>query len=137
MSEYGEGIKYQRKLQSRQGKWIKDNIQKISRLLCTFGPVTDDHTNGIYIHKEKGDFQFDEEIAHFLCFSYIEKKRTINSSNMIIITSEYENIIMEACGDGMDEELIQSITIILNHLEFKGCKNIQEIKDRIHKIKEF
>ena len=129
------------------GEWIKDIIQRISKLHCMFGKCTSNNPNGISIYNPGDIFKLGlslgEDIAKCIVSLYITKntRKYGDTDEEYFIVKHVTNIVLFYIDQEkftklnlINKRAIESIVIILNHPHFKGCKTIDDIKGKLPSI---
>lgn len=109
------------------GRWIRNIIQSISQLYCSFSKEDKHRKNGIRIteKKHKKSSRIGSKLACFLISTYIITKqiRNLPDKGKCTITSPM-NLILDSINHSNDPEyhVEYHIETILNHPHFEPCK---------------
>ena len=129
-------------LPSSKGIWLDNIIKRMSSLYCTFEEKTDTLPNGINLsYKNISGEQIGPEISSFIMRSYIIKKvLTVNIDGKKTFYLSPVNIVIDSIDRSytklINKKAVDNIKIILNNHHFKQCKNVDDIKEWIHLVKD-
>ena len=118
-----------------KGKWIKNIINNISNLYIYFTEKTEEYPNGIKVDIKYRGFKnkIGKELSIFLVNCYIIKrikKSNLNGEVFIYLTPV--NLILDSINN--KSNYLKVIDNIFNHPDFKNCKDINELKEKIKEV---
>ena len=126
---------------------IINYLISLSILYCNFGEITGDLPNGINIYSTPlmnmniDEYKLGIDISKFLVNSYLTEyiyKYNVDGSQISYLSPI--NIVLDSIDREfitiINKECIENIKSIINHPNFMGCKNIEEIKKCILLVKE-
>ena len=118
-----------------KGKWIKNIINNISNLYINFIEETKENPNGIKADIKYRGFKnkIGKELSIFLVNCYIIKrikKSNLNGEVFIYLTPV--NLILDSINN--KSNYLKVIDNIFNHPDFKNCKDINELKEKIKEV---
>ena len=129
-------------LPSSQGEWLDNLIERMSILRCSFEEKTENLPNGIDLsYTNLFGEQIGKEISSFSARSYlIRYLGVIKPDGTYFSYLAPVNIVIHSIDRNytklINKEAVESMKTILNHPHFDKCKNVGDIKEWTHLVKD-